>query len=119
MSLHNMEFIADYLKTSLPRSVSTPTTMSEIMHSAYQYPEIATKLQTFETEYLVINEMRTSMTHDTQEVLDLESMNDLLKKNNNELIEQVAFCRAEIVLLNNTVAALQKMLLEQQYRLER
>ena len=93
--------------------------MAEVFHSAYHYGDIKTKLQTYETEYQVMHELHASFHHGSQAVSDLESMTDLLRKQNKDLIEQVAVCRGAIVALENVVGSLQKMVEEQQHRLDR
>ena len=119
MALQQMELICDYLKVSLPASVKSGSTMAELLHSAYQYPDISIKLESFETEYQVMHEMNASMKQETEVALDLESMNKLLKKNNNDLIEQLTTCRCDIASLTSEVSTLQKIVGEQQIRLER
>ena len=114
-----MESICDYLKQSVPESVSRGETMVEIFHLAYDYGDIKTKLQTFETEYQVMHELHASFHRGSQTVSDLESMNDLLRKQNKDLIEQLAVCRGAIVTLECTVGSLQKAVEEQQRRLDR
>ena len=119
LALKQMELICEYLKMSLPASVKSASTMAEILHSAYQYPDISMKLESFETEYQVMHEMNASMKQGTDVVLDLESMNELFKKNNNNLIEQLTVCRCEVASLTSEVSTLRKIIEDQQLRLER
>lgn len=98
-----MELICNFLKNSIPIFLNEQSVMMEIFLSVAQYGNIHTKLETYETEFYVMHEMKASSHH-------AESMNELF-------IEQLAMCRGAIVALENTVSSLHKIIEEQQQRL--
>ena len=51
--------------------------------------------------------------------LDMETMNELLRKQNRDLIEQLAVCRGAILRLDKTIEACLLRIDEQQHRIER
>ena len=91
--------------------------MTTILEDAH-HMDLGNKLQSYETEYFVLEELTTSFSVGT-EVQDLKSLNESFRNHNKELIEQLAFCRGMISNLESTLAALQETVREQQLRLDR
>ena len=80
--------------------------------------DLGNKLQTFEAEYFVLEELTASFSVEA-EVQDLKMLNESFRSYNKELIEQLALCRGMIGNLESTVAALQDTVREQQRRIDR
>ena len=90
--------------------------MQAIISDALQL-ELGSKLQSFETEYEVMDELRATFeVH--QDITDIESMNETLKKQNKELIEHLAICHGSIKSLESMVQGLQHELKAQTQRIE-
>lgn len=115
MQCETMESTSDYLKNNLPLVVEDKITT--IVTNALQM-DLRSKLQTFETEYQVMDELSSAFRLDIK-VETLESVNEVLKKQNKELIEQLAICRGSIRNLETTVLAMQQELEAQRERIER
>ena len=113
-----METITDFLKNTIPLRVADHS--SEILHTASQLGDLSSKLKTFETEYLVMHELMSTFHMEKKVVLsDTEAVNELLRKQNKDLIEQVVMCRGAIMRLEATIEMMQKALSEQETRMER
>lgn len=120
-----METITSFLKSEIPERVSHDS--SEILHSASQIGDLSSKLKTFETEYLVMHELMSTFHMEKKVAMsDTEATNDLLRKQNKDLIEQVVMCRGAIMrlesavtMLQNTCTSQQQQLIDQQKRLNR
>ena len=113
-----METITDFLKITIPQKVSE--SISEILHTSAQVGDLTIKLQTFETEYHVMHELMATFHMKQQSTtLDMETMNELLRKQNRDLIEQLAVCRGAILRLDKTIEACHLRIDEQQQRIER
>ena len=110
-----MESISEFLKEGMPQLVLN--NMTTILEDALNM-ELGSKLQSFETEYFVLEELTTSFNVEA-EAQDLKSLNDIFRSHNKELIEQLAFCRGMISNLENTVATLQETVREQELRMSR
>ena len=79
--------------------------MHTIFRDALQL-DLGDRLQTFETEYQIMAELTASFQVDREAPPTLEGLNDILKKQNRELIEQLAICRGSIRGLEATVQSL-------------
>ena len=113
-----METITDYIKTHIPLHVMESS--SEILHTATQLGDFSTKLQTFETEYHVMHELMATFHKEKRSgFIDVESENELLRKQNKELIEQVVVCRGAILRLEKAVQVLEENFSKQQKRMDR
>ena len=113
-----METITDYIKTHIPLHVMESS--SEILHTATQLGELSTRLQTFETEYHVMHELMATFHKEKRSgFIDVESENELLRKQNKELIEQVVVCRGAILRLEKAVQVLEENFSKQQKRMDR
>lgn len=110
-----MEAVTSYLKDKLPASVLS--NMTTIFSEALEM-DLGSKLEAFETEYWIMAELTASLQLST-ETQTLESINNLLKKQNRELIEQVAICRGSIRGLETTVSSLQAEIEEQREKIKR
>ena len=110
-----MESISEFLKESMPQLVLHH--MTTILEDAH-HMNLETKLQNFETEYFVLEELTTSFSveSDTQ---DLKSLNESYKSHSKELIEQLMYCRGMISNLEGLVVSVQETVREQQNRIER
>ena len=116
LQLDNMETITEFLKTAIPSRVTNDS--SEILHSATQLGDLSSKLKTFETEYLVMHELMSTFHLEKKVAIsDTEAMNDLLRKQNKDLIEQVVYCRGAIMRLESSLDALQQAYTDQQKQL--
>lgn len=111
----SMESTCNYLKTTIPNTVMAD--MNSIIEEALRI-DLGNKLQTFETEYEVLLELTSTFNYDTV-VTDFESVNNVLKKQNVALVEQLAICHGTIRILENAVTTLQEQLESQQERIER
>ena len=82
--------------------------MSTILENALKI-DLGNRLQSFEAEFLLMEELRSSFPVDL-DAPDLESMNEALRKQNRALIEQLAITHGAIRTLEDTVQELrQKM----------
>ncbi|XP_019854945.1 PREDICTED: TBC1 domain family member 1-like isoform X2 [Amphimedon queenslandica] len=116
--LNGMESITDFIKVSIPHSVED--SVSEILHTAVQIPaqSLAIKLQTFETEYHVMHEIMATF-HMKESSSSVSDTNELLRKQNKDLIEQLAVCRGAILRLESMVTSLNERVEEQEKRIEK
>ena len=104
-----MESICTYLKTTLPAQAHRHE--ETILKQALQF-EFEGKLQLFETEYKVIDELNARFSMDMP--VDIESLTATLRKNNSALVEQLAICFGSIISLQQQVDTLQEQVLSQQ-----
>ena len=113
-----MESITDFIKVSIPHRVED--SISEILHTAVQIPaqSLTVKLQTFETEYHVMHEIMATF-HMKESSSSISDTNELLRKQNKDLIEQLAVCRGAILRLESIVTSLNERVEEQEKRLEK
>ena len=110
-----MESISEFLKEGMPQLVlNHVTTILEDAH----HMDLESKLQNFEMEYFVLEELTTSFSVES-DAQDLKSLNESYRSHNKELIDQLAFCRGVISNLQSDVANLQETVREQQRRIER
>ena len=93
--------------------------MTRVLQSAWQMPDLVAKLETFETEYRVMLELRATFNKNWMDMSDLESRNKALSEQNDELIQQLALCRGAIMRQEITTSVLQRLVDKQQDRLER
>ena len=108
-----METITDFLKNTIPERVINDS--SEILHSATQLGDLSAKLKTFETEYHVMHDLMSTFHLEKKVAIsDTEAMNDVLRKQNKDLIEQVVMCRGAIMRLESNVNILQQAYSDQQ-----
>lgn len=115
-----MEPITDFLKVTIPQRVTE--SVSEILHTSTQMTALTIKLQTFETEYHVMHELMATfhMKHSSNgSGGDVETMNEMLKKQNKDLIEQLAVCRGAILRLEKLLENCNTRIDEQQKRIEK
>lgn len=124
IQLNGMESITDFIKVSVPQRVGE--SVSEILHTAIQVnsDNLSTKLQTFQTEYHVMHELMATFhmkesSGGATGSNDTERMNELLKKQNKDLIEQIAVCRGAIMRLESKIQSLYTIIEEQGKRIER
>ena len=110
-----MESISEFLKEGMPQLVLHH--MTTILDDAH-HMDLEAKLQNFETEYFVLEELTSSFSIES-DPQDLKSMNESFKSHNKELIEQLAFCRGVISNLEGLVVSLQETVGEQQRRIDR
>ena len=80
--------------------------------------DLGNKLETFETEYDVIEDLTARFNMDGA-ILDLDTMQETLRKQNKELIEQLAICHTSIRKLETTVSGLVSVINGQEQRLRR
>jgi len=99
-----MEPTCIYLKNKLPEEILT--NMSTILENALKI-DLGNRLQSFETEFCVMEELRSSFPVDL-DAPDLESMNEALRKQNRALIEQLAIAHGAIRNLEDAVQELQQ-----------
>lgn len=99
-----MEPTCIYLKNKLPEEILT--NMSTILENALKI-DLGNRLQSFETEFWVMEELRSSFPVDL-DAPDLESMNEALRKQNRALIEQLAIAHGAIRNLEDAVQELQQ-----------
>lgn len=116
MHCNSMESICTYLKTRLPEEVLTHE--DTILKQALQF-DFEGKLELFETEYQVLEELNSRFCVDMPAVQDMENILAMLRKNNLALVEQLAICHGSITTLQNQVEALQQQMLTQQQRITR
>lgn len=116
--LNGMESITDFIKVSIPHSVED--SVSEILHTAVQIQaqSLSIKLQTFETEYHVMHEIMATF-HMKESSSSVSDTNDLLRKQNKDLIEQLAVCRGALMRLESIVTSLNERVEEQEKRIEK
>ncbi len=112
----SMEAICGYLKDTLPATILD--NMTTIFSEALQMG-LGFKLEAFETEYQMMAELTANLQIDPGTPPSLEGMNDLLKKQNRMLIEQLAICRGSIRGLEATVSALQAEVDEHKEKIHR
>lgn len=112
----SMESTCNYLKTAIPESVKTAD-LSVLFEEALQI-DLGNKLQSYETEYEVMLELRPIFNVDAI-MTDIDSVNSVLKKQNTALVEQLAICHGAIRNLEGVVSTLQEQLERQQEKLER
>ena len=99
-----MEFTSEYLRTALPeRSLDN---MPELFGQALA-TDLGNRLQTSETEYEVMDELRASFSVEA-DIADVDALAEVLKKQNGVLIEQLAICLGRIRSLESSVLALQQ-----------
>ena len=115
LQCQSMECISEFLKDELPQLVLD--NMVTILGEALRM-DLGNKLQSYETEYCVLEELTMSLQLDT-DAEDLKSLNASLKSFNKELIEQLALCRGLITSLESKVAGLEERLKERDQRVER
>ena len=109
-----MEATSNYLKTNLPQKVldDLPKIISETLQL-----DLGSKLQKFETEYEVYDELSTVF--QVSLAADTEPTKVILKRQNKVMIEQLAICHGSIRSLESVVLGLQKELEEQRQKIER
>ena len=109
-----MEATSKYLKTNLPVMVldNLPKIISDTLAI-----ELGSKIQKFETEYEVYDEL--SSIFQIGWPADTESTNQVLKKQNKLMIEQLAICHGSIRSLESVILNLQKELGEQRQKIEK
>lgn len=112
-----MEPITDFVKVTIPQRVTE--CVSEILHTSTQINGLSIKLQTFETEYHVMHELMATFHMKQSSGVDMETMNELLRKQNKDLIEQLAVCRGAIIRLDKVLENCNIRIDEQQQRIER
>lgn len=110
-----MESVSEFLKADMPRLVLNH--MTTILDNAH-HMDLGNKLQNFEAEYFVLDELTTSFSVEA-EVQDLKMLNESFRSHNKELIEQLALCRGMISNLESLVATLQDTVKEQDKRIHR
>jgi hypothetical protein len=110
-----MESISEFLKENMPQLVLNH--MTTILEDAHRM-DLESKLQNFETEYFVLEELTTSFSVES-DAQDLRSLNESYRSHNKELIEHLALCRGMIGNLQSDVASLQETVREQQKRIKR
>ncbi|CAI7991867.1 TBC1 domain family member 1 [Geodia barretti] len=110
-----MESISEFLKESMPQLVLNHVTT--ILEDAHRM-DLESKLQNFETEYFVLEELTTSFSVEP-DAQDLGSLNESYRNHNKELIEQLALCRGMIGNLQSDVASLKETVREQQKKINR
>ena len=110
-----MESISEFLKESMPQLVLNHVTT--ILEDAHRM-DLESKLQNFETEYFVLEELTTSFSVEP-DAQDLGSLNESYRNHNKELIEQLALCRGMIGNLQSDVASLKETVREQQKMIKR
>ena len=111
-----METITNFVKTVIPNVVHEG--MAEIIHTAIQLGDLDIKLQTYETEYQVMHELN-QVFQPTVVASNFETMNEVLRKQNKDMIEQLAVCRGAVIRLENTVNILMERLEQQDLKISR
>ena len=112
-----METITNFLKITIPEKVTD--SISEILHTSTQIIGLAVKLNTFETEYHVMHELMATFHMKQSSSIDMETMNELLRKQNKDLIEQLAVCRGAIMRLERAIELCNTRIDEQQQKIQR
>ena len=109
-----MEATSTYLKTNLPQRVLD--NLPKIIAESLQL-DLGSKLQRFETEYEVYDELSTAFQINL--AADTESTNLILKRQNKVMIEQLAICHGSIRSLESVIMGLRNELEEQRQRIEK
>lgn len=117
LALPDMESLGLFLNKDIHRLSSEE--MTRVIQSAWQMPDLVAKLETFETEYRVMHELRSTFNKNWMDMSDLESRNKALSEQNDELIQQLALCRGAIMRQEIATSVLQRLVDKQQDRLER
>lgn len=110
----SMEATSTYLKTNLPQRVLD--NLPKIIAESLQL-DLGSKLQRFETEYEVYDELSTAFQINL--AADTESTNLILKRQNKVMIEQLAICHGSIRSLESVIMGLRNELEEQRQRIEK
>ena len=118
LECESMESICTYLKTKLPEQAHQYE--DEILRLALDF-EFEGKLELFETEYQVMDELNGKFCVDIPLPVaqDVESLVAMLRRNNLALVEELAICHGSISSLQQQVQALSKVLLSQQESIAR
>jgi hypothetical protein len=111
-----MESICNYLKTNLPEQVAAQQDL--ILKQALQF-DFEGKLELFETEYQVLEELNSRFCVDIPMVQDMENVIAMLRKNNLALVEQLAICHGSITSLQQQMEGVKEEMLAQQQRITR
>lgn len=115
LEFNTMESILNFLKVTMPSLAAKD--IQVIFKRALEY-NLGNKLETFETEYDVIEDLTASFNMDGV-ITDMETMQDTLRKQNKELIEQLAICHTSIRKLEATVTSLLATINAQDQRIQR
>ena len=89
--------------------------MAEIIHTAIQLGDLNIKLQIYETEYQVMHEL--NQVFQPTVANDFETMNEVLRKQNKDMVEQLAVCRGAVIRLENTVNILMERVEQQELKI--
>lgn len=120
LKCQSMESICLYLKNKLPEEVLMHE--DTILRQALQF-HFERKLELFETEYQVMDELNARFSVDISPVpavgQDIEKLVVCLRKNNTALVEQLAICHGSISSLQQQMEGLQQLVLSQQERITR
>lgn len=116
LKCESMESICWYLKTKLPEEAAHHE--QTILKQALQF-DLEGKLELFETEYQVMDELNGRFRLPLNTAQDLDMLSDTLRRTNLALVEELAICHGSINTLQQQVIALQQQLLTQQERIER
>ena len=111
-----MESICAYLKTKLPEEVLAHE--NTILKQALEF-DFEGKLELFETEYQVMEELNARFSLDIPFMQDMENVIAVLRRNNLALVEQLAICHGSITSLHQQVESLKQQVLTQQQRITR
>ena len=106
-----MEAISHFLKERLPELVRNDSAQ---IFSKVVTCDMEEKLGSYETEYIVINELTACFK--TEPGVDAS---EALRKQNKELIEQLAVCHTAIKRLEGTLTTVAKEMEAQRERIER
>ncbi len=118
LECESMETICAYLKTKLPEQALHYEDL--ILQQVLEF-EFEGKLELFETEYQVMDELNGKFCVDVPLLVaqDVESLVAMLRRNNLALVEELAICHGSISSLQQQVQALSKQLLAHQESIER
>lgn len=89
-----------------------------ILQLALQF-EFEGKLELFETEYQVLEELNARFCVNMPMVQDMENVIAVLRRNNLALVEQLAICHGSIASLQQQMDGLKQQVLTQQQRITR
>lgn len=109
-----MESICNYLKMKIPEQALAQ--QDTILKQALQF-DFEGKLELFETEYQVLEELNARFCVDMPVVQDMENITAVLRRNNLALVEQLAICHGSITSLQQQMEALREQVLTQQQRI--
>lgn len=87
-----------------------------ILRQALQF-DFERKLELFETEYQVMDELNARFNVDIPVGQDMEKLVACLRRNNSALVEQLAICHGSISSLQQQMEGLQQLVLSQQERI--